>query len=138
VTQAAWVNAAVPNGTRVGHWSVTDGLAMRRVRAEVAAAAPGGMDPCLTSSPSRRIELVFSELVSNALRHGGAPVQVTLFRVDDRWLIDVADASPTPPVPRLVGQFDAGGRGLLIISRLSDRCGWTTVNGIKHVWAEVA
>lgn len=136
--QAAWAKAAVPSGTRVGRWSVTDGHEMRRVRAEVAADAPGGTDPCLTTSPARRIELVFSELVSNALRHGGAPVQVTLLRVEGRWLIDVADGSPTPPAPRVAGQFDRGGRGLLIISRLADRCGWTSVNGIKHVWAEVA
>jgi signal transduction histidine kinase len=138
VTQAGWVKAAVPSGTRVGRWSVPDCHAMRRVRAEVTAEAPGGTDPSLTTSPARRIELVFSELVSNALRHGGAPVQVSLFRVDGRWLIDVADGSPTPPAPRVAGRFDKGGRGLLIISRLADRCGWTTVNGVKHVWAEVA
>ncbi|HEY0360196.1 MAG TPA: ATP-binding protein [Mycobacteriales bacterium] len=138
MTTLAWVKAAVPAGTWVGHWSVDDGHAMRRVRTEVAAEAPGAADPCLTSSPARRIELVFSELVSNALRHGGAPVQVTLFRMDDRWLIDVADGSPTPPAPRVASRFDAGGRGLLIISRLADRCGWTLVDGVKHVWAEVA
>jgi signal transduction histidine kinase len=134
----AWAEAAVPAGTRVGRWSVDDGHAMRRVRTEVAAEAPGAGDPCLATSPARRIELVFSELVSNALRHGGAPVQVTLFRLAGGWLIDVADGSPAPPAPRAAGQFDAGGRGLLIISRLADRCGWTLVNGVKHVWAEVA
>jgi anti-sigma regulatory factor (Ser/Thr protein kinase) len=138
VIQDTWVEAAVPSGTALGRWSVGDGQAMRRVRAEVAAEAPGAADPCLTTSPARRIELVFSELVSNALRHGGGPVQVDLSRVGDRWLIDVADGSPTPPAPRVAGPFDSGGRGLLIISRLSGRCGWTIVNGIKHVWAEVA
>ncbi|HEV7754276.1 MAG TPA: ATP-binding protein [Mycobacteriales bacterium] len=138
MTQAAWTEAAVPGGTRVGGWSVDDGQAMRRIRAEIAAEAPGATDPCLTTSPARRIELVFSELVSNALRHGGAPVQVTLFRVDGRWLLDVADGSTVPPAPRSAEEFDTGGRGLLIISRLSGRRGWTVVNGVKHVWAEVA
>jgi anti-sigma regulatory factor (Ser/Thr protein kinase) len=138
VTHGAWAEAAVPTGTRVGRWSVVDGHAMRRVRAEVAAEASGADEAYLATSPARRLELVCSELVSNALRHGGAPVQVTLFRVGDQWVVDVADGSPSPPAPRAAGQFDDGGRGLLIIARLAGRYGWTVANGVKHVWAEVA
>jgi two-component sensor histidine kinase len=133
-----WIQAEVPLGTRVGRWSIEDGHGMREVRLLVAAEAPGGSDPSLKTSPARRLELVFSELVSNALRHAGAPVHVTLFRAKDRWLLDVADGSPTPPTPRNPGRFDDGGRGLMIIARLSGRHGWTVEDGVKHVWAEVA
>jgi two-component sensor histidine kinase len=134
-----WIRAAVPRGTRVGRWSIVDGQTMRRVRAQVAAEAPGCEDPSLKTSAARRLELVFSELVSNALRHAGAPVHVTLFRGSDGlWLIDVADGSPAPPAPRDAGRFEAGGRGLMIIARLSGRHGWTVEDGVKHVWAEVA
>jgi two-component sensor histidine kinase len=138
MTCERWRRAAVPAGTCVGRWSILDGHAMRHVRAQVAAEAPGADDPSLSTSPARRLELVFSELVSNALRHAGAPVHVTLLRGSDGcWLIDVTDGSPTPPTPRDAGRFDQGGRGLMIIARLSGRHGWTVENGVKHVWAEV-
>jgi anti-sigma regulatory factor (Ser/Thr protein kinase) len=139
MTVGSWVNASVPGGTCVARWSIGDGHAMREVRALVAAGAHGADDPSLVTSAARRIELVFSELVSNALRHAGAPVHVALFRrPDGRWLIDVADGSPSPPSPREPGRFDLGGRGLMIIARLSGRHGWTVEDGVKHVWAEVA
>jgi two-component sensor histidine kinase len=122
----------------VARWSIVDGHAMRRARAEVAGQAPGGDDPSLLTSSARRLELVFSELVSNALRHAGAPVDVTLSRWRDGWVLDVADGSPAPPSPRSPERFDTGGRGLMIIARLSGRRGWTVENGVKHVWAHVA
>lgn len=133
-----WVRASVPRGTRVARWSIDDGHAMRRVRAEVADQAPDTGDPSLLSSSARRLELVFSELVSNALRHAGAPVHVTLSRCNGLWVLDVADGSPTPPNPRSPGRFEGGGRGLMIIAKLSGRRGWTVEDGVKHVWAEVA
>jgi two-component sensor histidine kinase len=139
MTPDCWLEADVPTrGTEVGWWSIHDGHTMRQVRAQVAAEAPGAGDPSLKTSSARRLELVFSELVSNALRHAGAPVQVTLFRSADRWLLDVVDVSPTPPRPRAAGRFDSGGRGLMIIARLSGRHGWSVEDGVKHVWAEVA
>jgi two-component sensor histidine kinase len=134
----AWARASVPPGTRVGRWSIRDGHTMRRVRAEVAGQAPDGDDRSLHTSAARRLELVFSELVSNALRHAGAPVHVTLTESAGRWVIDVADGSPTPPNPRSAERFEGGGRGLMIIARLSGRRGWTVEDGVKHVWAEVA
>jgi two-component sensor histidine kinase len=133
-----WARASVPRGTSVARWSIVDGQAMRQARAEVAEQAPGADDPSLHTSSARRLELVFSELVSNALRYAGAPVNVTLFRWHDGWVLDVADGSPTPPSPRSPGRFDAGGRGLMITERLSGRRGWTVENGVKHVWAHVA
>jgi hypothetical protein len=139
MTADTWARASVPRGERIARWSIVDGYSMREIRALVAAAAPGGDDPSLKTSSARRLELVFSELVTNALRHAGAPVHVTLFRGSgDCWLIDVADGSPTPPEPRNPGRFDQGGRGLRIIATLSGRHGWNVEDGVKHVWAEVA
>jgi two-component sensor histidine kinase len=139
MTSDVWIMASVPGGQRIARWSILDGHAMREIRALVAAVAPGGDDPSLKTSSARRLELVFSELVSNALRHAGAPVHVTLSRGRGAcWLLDVADGSPTPPAPRDPGRFDPGGRGLKIIARLSGRHGWSVEDGVKHVWAEVA
>lgn len=52
-------------------------------------------------------ELVVSELVTNAIRYGGAPIQLRLIR--DRTLIcEVSDASSTSPHLRRARSFDEG------------------------------
>ncbi|MFE6489514.1 ATP-binding protein, partial [Streptomyces sp. NPDC057757] len=69
--------------------------------------------------------LLVSELVGNALRHGGGPGDLVLVRVTGRLRIEVSDASPRPPVPRPPHHPDeAGGLGLLLLSRLALRWGW--------------
>ncbi|WP_217576716.1 SpoIIE family protein phosphatase [Streptomyces sp. GbtcB7] len=80
-------------------------------------------------------ELVVSELVTNAIRYGGAPIQLRLIRA--RTLIcEVSDASSTSPHLRRARAFDEGGRGLLLVAQLTDRWGTRhTVDG-KTIWAE--
>jgi serine phosphatase RsbU (regulator of sigma subunit)/anti-sigma regulatory factor (Ser/Thr protein kinase) len=78
-------------------------------------------------------ELVVSELVTNAIRHGAPPIQLRLIR--DRSLIcEVSDASSTAPHLRRSGALDEGGRGLMLVSRLTQ--GWgarQTLTG-KTIW----
>ncbi len=70
-------------------------------------------------------ELVVSELVTNAIRYGGAPIQLRLIR--DRALIcEVSDASSTSPHLRRARTFDEGGRGLLLVAQLTERWGTRT------------
>ena len=67
-------------------------------------------------------ELVVSELVTNAIRYGGAPIQLRLIR--DRTLIcEVSDASSTAPHLRRARTFDEGGRGLLLVAQLTAALG---------------
>src|SRR3954469_5762285 len=59
--------------------------------------------------------LVLSELVTNAVRHAGAPrdreIETRFLRLsDDRVRIEVHDASPQPPVMRRTAETDEGGR----------------------------
>ncbi|WP_405883341.1 SpoIIE family protein phosphatase [Streptomyces sp. NBC_01136] len=82
-------------------------------------------------------ELVVSELVTNAIRYGGAPIQLRLIR--DRTLIcEVSDASSTSPHLRRARTFDEGGRGLLLVAQLTDRWGSRTTSTGKTIWAEQA
>ena len=82
-------------------------------------------------------ELVVSELVTNAIRYGGEPIQLRLIR--DRTLIcEVSDASSTSPHLRRARTFDEGGRGLLLVAQLTDRWGTRPTGTGKTIWAEQA
>ncbi|MEU8778122.1 ATP-binding protein [Streptomyces sp. NPDC048606] len=64
--------------------------------------------------------LVTSELVTNAIRHGGG---ITHFRADvagDVLRLAVGDANPRLPVPRTGTAENPGGFGWPLIRRLSD------------------
>ncbi len=82
-------------------------------------------------------ELVVSELVTNAIRYGGAPIQLRLIR--DRALIcEVSDASSTSPHLRRARTYDEGGRGLLLVAQLTQRWGTRPSGTGKTIWAEQA
>ncbi|MFD7281601.1 SpoIIE family protein phosphatase [Streptomyces sp. NPDC059862] len=82
-------------------------------------------------------ELVVSELVTNAIRYGGAPIQLRLIR--DRTLIcEVSDASSTSPHLRRARIYDEGGRGLLLVAQLTERWGTRPSGTGKTIWAEQA
>jgi PAS domain S-box-containing protein len=82
-------------------------------------------------------ELVVSELVTNAIRYGGAPIQLRLIR-DRNLICEVSDASNTAPHLRRARTFDEGGRGLLLVAQLTQ--GWGTRQTYigKTIWAEQA
>ncbi|MFK0159151.1 ATP-binding protein [Streptomyces sp. NPDC090493] len=69
-------------------------------------------------------ELLLTELVTNALRHGKGPdVGVRVFFRDDRCVIEVNDGSPTRPELRHAAPDDEGGRGLLLVESLAEEWG---------------
>ncbi len=99
------------------------------------------------------VAVVVSELLTNALRHalppagppggtaGGTgrgrwPVRLGLVQPGQFVLCAVADPSPRPPEPKDPDYLAESGRGLHVISALSDRWGYTvpTETG-KVVWA---
>jgi serine phosphatase RsbU (regulator of sigma subunit)/anti-sigma regulatory factor (Ser/Thr protein kinase) len=81
--------------------------------------------------------LVVSELVTNAIRHAESPIQLRLIR--DRTLIcEVSDGSSIAPHLRRARAFDEGGRGLLLVSHLTQRWGTRHTPHGKTIWAEQA
>ncbi len=81
-------------------------------------------------------ELVVSELVTNAIRHAAAPIQLRLIR-EKALICEVSDSSGTAPHLRRARNLDEGGRGLFIVAQLTDR--WGTRHGPagKTIWAEI-
>jgi two-component sensor histidine kinase len=95
------------------------------------------------------IAVVVSELLSNALRHGlppcaedpaARPIRLGLVHSGPRIMCAVADPSDEIPVPRDPSWLDETGRGLHVISSLSDSWGSCIdpARSGKVVWATFA
>jgi anti-sigma regulatory factor (Ser/Thr protein kinase) len=84
--------------------------------------------------------LVTSELVTNAIRHGGGLTGFRAEITDDGLLLTVADASPRAPVTaeRDPSDVPAGGYGWLLVRRLAKRVSVTCLPGGKRIVALVA
>jgi Stage II sporulation protein E (SpoIIE) len=80
-------------------------------------------------------ELIVSELVTNALRYGGAPIELRLIR-DSTLICEVSDGSSTAPHLRRARVLDEGGRGLLLVAQVSERWGSRQTPTGKVIWAE--
>ncbi|WP_461017892.1 ATP-binding SpoIIE family protein phosphatase [Streptomyces daliensis] len=80
-------------------------------------------------------ELIASELLTNAIRYGGAPVGLRLIR-DETLICEVSDSSQTQPRLRRAQLSDEGGRGLFLVARLTHRWGSRYTDSGKTIWAE--
>ncbi|MFI0718425.1 ATP-binding protein [Streptomyces sp. NPDC021224] len=83
------------------------------------------------------VELLSSEVITNALRYSEAACAVAVRWTGTRVRVEVTDASPVRPKPRH-GSVDAeGGRGLLLVDALAADWGSTDDPAGKVVWFEV-
>ncbi|MFD4241746.1 SpoIIE family protein phosphatase [Streptomyces sp. NPDC058525] len=83
------------------------------------------------------MELLLSELVTNAVRYGTGPIRVRL--IHDRTLIcEVFDTSSTAPRMRHAAITDEGGRGLFLVAQLAQAWGTRYTDEGKVIWAECA
>ncbi|MBO8185020.1 SpoIIE family protein phosphatase [Streptomyces spirodelae] len=80
-------------------------------------------------------ELMVSELVTNAIRHGAGPIRLCLIR-HTVLSCEVTDGSSTSPRLRHPRTTDEGGRGLFLVAQLSRRWGTRYTEGGKIIWAE--
>ncbi len=80
-------------------------------------------------------ELIVSELVTNAIRHASAPIQLRLIR-NAALICEVSDSSSTAPHPRRARALDEGGRGLFLVGQLAERWGTRHTPTGKTIWAE--
>ncbi|MCX5194662.1 serine/threonine-protein phosphatase [Streptomyces sp. NBC_00249] len=86
---------------------------------------------------SDSLELLVSEVVTNAVRYAERPVTLRLLRTDV-LRCEVGDDSPQLPRQRRARDTDEGGRGLFLVNRLARRWGATRLSSGKVVWFELA
>ncbi|MEU9384412.1 SpoIIE family protein phosphatase [Streptomyces sp. NPDC048279] len=80
-------------------------------------------------------ELIVSELVTNAVRHGAGPLTLRLIR-HEVLVCEVTDTSDSVPRLRHARPTDEGGRGLFLVAQLASRRGTRNSPAGKTVWAE--
>ncbi len=118
-------------------WSHDTELAAQAISASRARAFVRGhlVDHGL-SHLSDEIQLVVSELVTNALMHAQTPLTVALRACEQSVLVEVRDGSSSGPRQRTARHLDTGGRGISIVDMLSRDWGVTAApDGGKSVWA---
>jgi hypothetical protein len=81
--------------------------------------------------------VVASELANNALVHAGSPFRVLLRQCDSVVRLAVHDASDTPPARRDGPADLPGGRGMGLVSALSQSWWCEPVTDGKIIWAEL-
>ena len=81
--------------------------------------------------------LLVTELVSNAVEHGGGTAVVEVDVDAVRLRVSVADSDPRLPTAALAAIDAERGRGLLLVEALSSRWGAAPQDGGKCVWFEL-
>ncbi|MGV9993138.1 SpoIIE family protein phosphatase [Streptomyces sp. NPDC003374] len=82
------------------------------------------------------VELLVSEVVTNAVRYTSRPVTLRLLRTDV-LRCEVGDDAPQLPRLRQARATDEDGRGLYLVNRLARRWGATRLSTGKVVWFEL-
>jgi anti-sigma regulatory factor (Ser/Thr protein kinase) len=92
-----------------------------------------------TGSDPDSVVLAMTEMVTNSVRYGAAPIQVELVGDAHLLLLRVSDGSSTLPGRSDQGAGAEGGRGLALIDAVTTRWGvWSRPDGGKTVWCEFA
>ncbi|MEU6439188.1 SpoIIE family protein phosphatase [Streptomyces sp. NPDC047046] len=82
------------------------------------------------------VQLLVSEVVTNAIRYATRPVTLRLLRTDV-LRVEVGDDVPQLPRVRNARTTDEGGRGLFLVKRLARRWDATRLGNGKVVWFEL-
>ncbi|MGW2746206.1 SpoIIE family protein phosphatase [Streptomyces sp. NPDC001450] len=119
---------------RIATWDLAaDPALVGEVRANaVRQLADWGLDETAFAA-----ELILSELVTNAVRHGAGPIRVRLLHAH-HLICEVSDTSNTAPHLRRAASTDEGGRGLFLVAQLSQSWGTRYTTQGKVIWAECA
>ncbi|MFJ6834666.1 SpoIIE family protein phosphatase [Streptomyces sp. NPDC091209] len=117
----------------VAYWFLEpeDAAPGRARRLARRALARWGMEDMTDS-----VELLVSEVVTNAVRYASRPVTLRLLRTDV-LRCEVGDDVPQLPRLRQARATDEGGRGLFLVNRLARRWGATRLSTGKVVWFEL-
>lgn len=86
---------------------------------------------------SETVELLVSELVTNALVHAESRLRLTLTAAHGLLRCEVSDADARRPRVRRVTQTSEGGRGMFLVDALAQRWGCHEDGTGKTVWFEL-
>ncbi|MFF4519009.1 SpoIIE family protein phosphatase [Streptomyces mirabilis] len=81
------------------------------------------------------VQLIVSELVTNAISYGGGPICLRLIQ-HQVLTCEVSDSNTSHPHPRQPHIIGENGRGLFLVAQLSRRWGSRSAPAGKVVWAE--
>jgi hypothetical protein len=123
----------LPDGS-VGDWTLSaEPRSVARAR-ELTREQLGAWD---LDGLADTAELLVSELVTNALRHGEGDIRIRLL-LDRTLVCEVWDSGLVQPRRRRAQATDEGGRGLQLVGLLSTAWGSRRTHRGKTVWFELA
>jgi CheY-like chemotaxis protein/anti-sigma regulatory factor (Ser/Thr protein kinase) len=105
------------------------------------SAARAAVRGALAGQPAEwadTVVLLVSELLANAVLHARSASRLRVDLGEAFARVEVEDAGSSLPDPSVPKADDEDGRGLFMLERLADRCGWNRVPGGKLVWFELA
>ena len=100
----------------------------RRMVTAIPVALPGDL--------VGRLELIISELVTNAIVHARTPFEVAV-RLYPTVRVEVGDGSRDRPRLGIPGLSTVGGRGLVVVDSFAERWGFELTEQGKIVWADL-
>jgi serine phosphatase RsbU (regulator of sigma subunit)/anti-sigma regulatory factor (Ser/Thr protein kinase) len=117
---------------QVATWDLPNDLSAVRTARHLAARQLNewGLEHLVTT-----VELIVSELVTNAIRHCDGPSRLRLIQ-HQVLTCEVSDTNTSHPRPRHPRTLDEYGRGLYLVAQLSRRWGSRSATDGKVVWAE--
>src|SRR4051794_23261280 len=127
--------AQVLEGKRQELELVAEPIAVRQARSWLSSVV-GGFVPAMRL---HELQLVFAEVVTNAVRHGapGEIVRIATTPKPDYLCVQVTDeGAGLVPRPGAMASDEYGGFGLSIVKRLPRRWGVTREKGHTRVWFE--
>jgi signal transduction histidine kinase len=106
-----------------------------------ARQAIAANSPSLSGALRDDLELLVTELVTNAVRHGGAtsdrPLRLNLRRRAGRIRVEVLDPGSGFVSSRAATSDSAGGWGLVLVDRIAARWGVSPLPSGTCVWFEL-
>lgn len=118
---------------------MSDRIAFEPHPSSVAAARSWSVDTARIfglGDMTDTVELLVSELVTNAVLHAATPIELTMRRTGDGVRVEVHDHDPT--LPTRVENLDplsTSGRGLALVEALADAAGTeSNGDGGKIMW----
>ncbi|WP_234020812.1 SpoIIE family protein phosphatase [Streptomyces sp. 142MFCol3.1] len=126
------VRTRTVNATQIASWDLPPEPTVVRAARHMTARQLGewGLEHLVSNT-----ELIVSELVTNAIRHGAGPIRLRLIR-HQVLTCEVFDSGGCYPRLRHARSVDENGRGLYMVAQLSSRWGFRSATGGKLVWVE--